>query len=537
MKNGFIYARFSSHGQNEQTIEGQVRICSEYAKAHGINIINIYREKARTGTDVNRPVFQKMIADCENGGIDCIIVYMLDRFARSQYYSVLYRHDLEKLGISIVSATQNVTDDESGEFYRMFLEWNDEKYSTRLSKRVKEGLTTSVLNGTFAGGHLIYGYKKEKADTENAKSVKVVIDDAAAADVQYVFNEYVNGTPKIQIAEQLNAKGSRLNGKPWKAKNFDRMLCNPKYTGVYEFGGRICAKTYPQIIDPVLFDKAQKRAQENKYFSGANSAREKYLLQGKVYCGHCGANMVADGGTSKTGVQHHYYACTGKKRAHNCNKSNERKEPLEKWVVMQVVEYLSNPQRVSFIADDVVKYYESRTDTSELKRLANEKVKTQKEIDNAVNLMISGVSSDVVKTLDKKIVELTALLNDLSNEYNKLEFEQGLRITKKDIIEFVAEYIQGNPNDKDFQKRIIDNLVNVVYVYDDKVVLFFNIKCGRETEFVSKNEIDSALPDLGVKVQTLPRTLRQVRQCLNTNNILYIFVKGVAGIVIKKDER
>ncbi len=70
-----------------------------------------------------------------------------------------YKKKGNKDAIRVVSATEPVSDDEGGEIYEMFLEWNDEKYSERLSKRVRDGLDTSVKNGTYCGGYLIYGYK------------------------------------------------------------------------------------------------------------------------------------------------------------------------------------------------------------------------------------------------------------------------------------------------------------------------------------------------------------------------------------------
>ena len=520
MQNAVIYARYSSHGQNEQTIEGQIRVCTDYAKQNKLHVVNIYIDKHKTGTDVNRPQFQKMIADSATGVFNYVIVYMVDRFARNRYYSTIYSWQLQQNDVRVVSATENISESEEGEFYQMFLEWNAEKYSTRLSKRVKEGLTTSVSNGTFAGGHLIYGYKTVKTnDVETCTTKRVVVDDGAAEVVRFIFDEYARGTSKKDIAAALNKKGLRHDGKPFAAKHFDRILCNEKYTGAFSFGGRDCNNTYPPIVDRALFDKVQARARANKHNSGAGSARVVYLLQGKLYCGHCGAPMVAGGGTSKTGAKYHYYACTTRTKKHACDKRTEKKDFLEWYATERVVDYLSDPRRVAIIADDVVKYYESRTNQTEIKRLTAERAKTQKEIDNAVNLMISGVSPDVVKTLDKKIVELTALLNDLTEHQAKLELEQGLKITQADITAFVAEFIKGDPHDKDFQKRIIDNLINAMYVSDERVVLYFNIKGGKETIFIGKDETDEAINaiDTGGKVQTLSRLPRQ--EVPNSNNL------------------
>lgn len=84
MNNCVIYARFSSHGQNEQSIEAQVRICKEMAESKGLKVINIYPDKAQSGTNDSRPAFQKMISDAQSGAFQYIIVYMFDRFARNR---------------------------------------------------------------------------------------------------------------------------------------------------------------------------------------------------------------------------------------------------------------------------------------------------------------------------------------------------------------------------------------------------------------------------------------------------------------------
>ena len=146
MNNCVIYARFSSHGQNEQSIEAQVRICKEFAESKDLKVINIYPDKARTGTNDSRPSFQKMITDAQSGAFKYIIVYMFDRFARNRRDSIMYKEMLkEKYGIRVLSALEPIAEDEGGEFYEMFLDWNAEKYSKRLSKRVKDGLDTRYI--------------------------------------------------------------------------------------------------------------------------------------------------------------------------------------------------------------------------------------------------------------------------------------------------------------------------------------------------------------------------------------------------------
>ena len=204
MESCVIYARFSSHGQNEQSIEAQVRICKEFAESKGLKTINMYSDKARTGTNDSRPAFQKMINDAQSGAFKYIIVYMFDRFARNRRDSIMYKEMLkEKYGIRVLSALEPIAEDEGGEFYEMFLDWNAEKYSKRLSKRVKDGLDTSVANGTFCGGHLIYGYKieLEPITGKAGKFIKrVSINEEEAQILKYAFYEYAKGTNKKEIA-------------------------------------------------------------------------------------------------------------------------------------------------------------------------------------------------------------------------------------------------------------------------------------------------------------------------------------------------
>lgn len=78
-KNAVIYARYSSQGQNEQSIEGQIRICTEFAENNGYTVVKIYTDKARSGTNDHRPDFQKMIADAESGAFEQVIVGKLKK--------------------------------------------------------------------------------------------------------------------------------------------------------------------------------------------------------------------------------------------------------------------------------------------------------------------------------------------------------------------------------------------------------------------------------------------------------------------------
>ena len=499
--NAVIYPRFSSHGQNEMTIEGQIRICREYAESQGYNVVGIYPEKARTGTNDSRPAFQRMIKDAASGQFQYIIVYMFDRFARNRHDSILYKEMLKRdYGIKVLSATQPISDDEGGEFYEMFLEWNDEKYSKRLSKRIKNGLDTCVENGTFTGSRVPFGYRLIDTDRKGKKGTihKVAIDEEQAEIVRYIFTEYAKGVDKKVIADALNAQGKRVNGKQFSIRTFEKWLTNPKYTGEYYFGERLCTKTYPAIIDKLTFAEVQKRLASNKILAGANSAVEPYILTGKLFCGRCGTAMVSDGGTSKNGTKHYYYACKKRKKG-NCEKSRENKDDLEQRVTQQVYDFLSDKKNAEKAAQETIAYYEKRTGDDGLKSIETRIAQAQAQVEDLTNAFIEAKSPLLRAGIEKKMQDYETLLSDLQTSRAQILLERGHKFTAKDILSFVADLLKGNPADKDYQKKIIDNLVFMVYIYDDehiKTVGFLDFKVDKSIEKIRLDETNALVDRL-----------------------------------------
>ncbi len=512
MKNAVIYARFSSQGQNEQSIESQIRICTEYAEENGYSVVEVYKDKARTGTNDSRPDFQHMIKDAASGKFEFIIVYMFDRFARNRRDSIMYKEMLKQdYGIRVISATQPISDDEGGEFYEMFLEWNDEKYSKRLSKRVKNGLDTSVENGTFCGGYLVYGYKlrQEPIAGKRNKFMKYVeIDEEQAEIIRYAFTEYDKGTDKKEIAATLNARGARYNGKPFKGRTFDKWLNNAKYTGEFYFGERLCTNTYPAIIDKDLFERVQKRLQVNRYFAGGTAtARVPYLLTGKAFCAHCLTPMISDGGTSHTGQQHHYYACKGKKKG-VCEKRREDKDTLELFVTQVVYDFLSDKENVSVAVRDTLAYYAKRTGADSIKSIDGKIAKVQKDIEEMTTAFIEAKNALLRANIEKRMNDYEKLIEDLQSQKAQLERERGRQFTEKDFMSFIADLLKGDPNDKEYQRKIIDNLVVKVLVGDGDTVVYINLSNTKEIENVRLEEMKIALEHI-FGVQTLSPLARR----------------------------
>ena len=133
---GVIYARYSSDNQREESIEGQLRECKEYAERNDITILGTYIDRALSAKTDNRPEFQHMIKDSTKGLFDVVIVWKLDRFARNRYDSARYKNLLKKNGVKVISARENISEGSEGIILEAMLEGYAEYYSAELSEKV-----------------------------------------------------------------------------------------------------------------------------------------------------------------------------------------------------------------------------------------------------------------------------------------------------------------------------------------------------------------------------------------------------------------
>ena len=126
---GVIYARYSSDSQREESIEGQIRECKEFAERNGITILTSYIDRALSAKSDNRPEFQRMIKDSAKRLFDVVIVWKLDRFARNRYDSAHYKTILRKNSVKLLSAKEVIAEDSSGILLESMLEGMAEYYS------------------------------------------------------------------------------------------------------------------------------------------------------------------------------------------------------------------------------------------------------------------------------------------------------------------------------------------------------------------------------------------------------------------------
>lgn len=113
-KRTVIYARYSCEKQTEQSIEGQLRVCHEFAERNGYIIVHEYIDRAVSGKTDKREQFQQMLKDSANNEFNYVLVYKLDRFARNRYDSAINKATLKRNGVKVLSACEQITDSPEG---------------------------------------------------------------------------------------------------------------------------------------------------------------------------------------------------------------------------------------------------------------------------------------------------------------------------------------------------------------------------------------------------------------------------------------
>lgn len=459
MENVVIYARYSSHGQTEQSIEGQLKVCYEYAKSHKYHVVQEYIDRALTGTNDRRPQFQQMIEDSKNGLFHYVLVYQLDRFARDRYDSAVYKRILKKNGVKVLSAKENISADASGILVESVLEGMAEYYSAELSQKVKRGITLSAQKCKCIGGHRLFGY-----DTD--KEANYIINEEEAKWVKMIHELYVSGTPVQQIMNYLNSNHvNNAYGKPWTINPLHRILGNKRYTGCYIFNGKETPNGIPRIIDDDLYQKTIKLKLKNKATPRTNAAKVSYYLTGKIFCGECGRPIVGDSGTGRHGEKHWYYKCMNRLRNEGCQLPITKKNELEEKII-NAVKVLLTDEAIVNLAKKINQQLQNDNGQTIMKVYENQLEKTKNLISKYMDLLVEDRNVDLIMN---KIDELRKQQDEI--EY-KLAKEKTTRfeITEKEIIRILMNIRDFDATDDQSKKFFFDTFVYKVYVYKDKKI-------------------------------------------------------------------
>lgn len=398
MANAVIYARYSSSAQREESIEDQVRVCTEAASRAGDRILRVYADKATSGTSTeHRAEFARMVAESEGAAWSKVYVYKTDRFARNRYDSAVYKAKLKRNGVRVVSATESIDDGPDGILLEALLEGMAEYYSANLAQNTKRGMEGNALKCKHNGVSL-FGY-----DLGDDGYYRVNEQEGRA--VREAYRMYLQGAGMPEIVEMLEPYRTHRGGK-LGMPHVSRMLRNEKYAGVYSFGGVRVEGGMPAIVSKGEFDDVQALLS-----SRTRRRRDKvdYVLTGRLfdasgnrYSGHSGKNH--------DGVKYAYYKCAETSHA-------MPKEPLEDAVAGVVRDFLASDHVADVVADLVLEYQErSSSDTTEAIKAARKRMdETRREERRLVELASkTGNIDEIARRIDELAGERDRLAIDIA---------------------------------------------------------------------------------------------------------------------------
>ncbi len=463
MKNAVVYARYSSERQNEQSIEGQLNKCKEFAQQNDLNIVDTYIDRAMTGTNDNRPAFQKMLTDCTKPVIwDIVLVYAIDRFGRNSIEIAVNKQKLKKNGKTLISATQRTSENIDGtkNLDGILLEnvyiGLAEYYSAELSQKILRGLNENRRKGLFCGGVVAYGYK--------VVNKKVVINEDEADIVKYIFKEYSSGRYAKDIMEELDEKGINHRGKPFAMNTFYGLLRRTNYIGISTHGGKQYNNIYPAILSKELFEEVQVILAKNK--KGSRSVIHEFILRDKLFCGYCGHTMQGECGTARNGEVKRYYKCAGIKRLKNgCKKSNPKQDFLEDLVINTTLNLFSD-NMLNCIADKIIELRNNNYDSNAILNILNDEYNTtNKALNNIVGAIEQGLYTETTK---RRMLELEAKLDELNGKIQMEQYKQQTRLTADNIINYIKIGLRKQ------RKALIRYLIQKIILFDDKIEIYYN---------------------------------------------------------------
>ena len=320
-----LYARLSKDDDlvgDSNSIVHQKEILFKYAKEHGFANCEFYVDDGFSGTNFNRPDFQRMMADAEEGKISTVIVKDMSRFGRDYimvgYYTEIYFSNLD---IRFIAINDNVdsniqTENDLTPFKNVFNEW----YARDTSKKIRAVFKAKGNSGKHLTTNPPFGYKKDPNDKE-----KWIIDDEAATTVRRIFEMFANGVRMPEIARKLTQEkvetptlyNMKHGIKIRRTSEFPEIWSNATIKGILDqiaYAGHtvnfqttkksyknkkqvrlpkegwvIYRNTQEAIIDEKTFETVQQMRNVKRAYTKFN---EPNMFSGLLYCSDCGNRLT-----------------------------------------------------------------------------------------------------------------------------------------------------------------------------------------------------------------------------------------------------
>ena len=526
-----LYARLS-HEKEENiergTIETQMELMKNYVKDHeDIVIEEEYYDASFTGTNFERPDFQRMLEDAKTGRINCIIVKDLSRLGRNYVEMGNYiERVFPFLNVRFIAVTDDFDSFRPGTDLMMPLKnIVNEFYAKDISKKVSTAHRRKWTTDEYMCGFAPYGYLKSKTEKN-----RIVVDEATAGNVRLIYKLFLDGKGYTPIAKYLNEQGImsplmylkslgyQLNVKTngvWTKTTVKSILTNQAYIGSAVHGKVVIEKynniplhatdpsewvivknTYEPLVDKEPFEKAQERVKKisDAYFAKEftkHPPNEKNLLKGKIVCGDCGKGMRLSPRTKKSYV----YFCGTFSDGINpaCSRHKIDQEDVNKAVFAQI----SNHMRCCIDALRVIRELNARSSGLKKYDVYEKAITRQRRELEKVNRKFSELYGDYSEHLINESEYLTLkqqyLLKSeaLKKEIDNLLVSQNLYSKNykidADWENLINKYLKCRKLNKELADAFVDKVqvfeggrISVNLVYDDCLEELLQVKNKRE---------------------------------------------------------
>ncbi|NLB61772.1 MAG: recombinase family protein [Clostridiales bacterium] len=435
LRKAVAYMRYSSANQTNivsghteaNTIETQRAAIKECAKQHGFEIVAEYIDAAYSGTNDNRPGFQKMMEDAQTKPAwKYVIAYKPDRFARNMRNALKNEAILDKHGISIKFTDNYVESEGNGnELVTIIRYFMSAELSKNLSANTYNAMKNKSLSAAHCGGKPPLGYDLDETQT-------LCINKNEAKAVRKIFDMYLSGTSYSNMAKELNDNGfSTKTGGKFTKNSFSSILTQIKYTGTYTWNVRekekstgkrnnsskkpieeqvIIENGCPAIISKETFEAVSEEMKRRRLTNSnaEGKTRRHYMLSGiKILkCAGCGAYMIGIPDKSH-GIEYVRYRCPNHKKG-ECDTKDIRADMLNEFVSQIIVSRLLKKNEI-----DGVNKLLSAADTN--KELINKQKKLKNAIEQLTNSLEQSGSKAIINRLNQREAELEQINQQLAN--------------------------------------------------------------------------------------------------------------------------
>ncbi len=333
-----VYLRVSSKGQVNTdydpegiSIPAQRISCQRKAEQLGLTIVAEYVEAGISGTEMSKRVaFQQMLERIRRDkDVDYVIVYKLSRFARNRTDDAIVMADLQKRGVTLISATESIDATPVGQLMHGILAAFNEYRSREDGADIAYKMGQKAKNGGTLGKAPI-GYINTLERVEGREFRGIAVDEERAPFVKLAFEIFATGDHTYEdISIELTKRGlltrpsAARPARPISVNKVSQLLRDRYYLGRVVFKGEDYDGRHPALVDQELFDRVQSIL-ETRGVAGERRRVLSHYLKGTVYCGRCRLEddahkrLILQRAVGKQGNEYFYFFCIGV-QDHRCD--------------------------------------------------------------------------------------------------------------------------------------------------------------------------------------------------------------------------